>query len=57
MRRPSTCVVPAGRSGVRIPLEAKFLFQNAQTFLGPSQPPVKWVPGFILEGKAAGTSR
>ena len=36
-----------GRSGVRMPV-------GARPELGPTQPSVRWVPGFFLGGKAGG---
>ena len=39
----------AGRSGDRIPVWARF-FAQVQTVLGPTQPPVQWVPG-LSRGK------
>jgi hypothetical protein len=40
-------------SGVRIPGEIRQL-SSSKTFrtpLGPTQPPIKWVPGFFPKGK------
>jgi hypothetical protein len=34
----------AGRSGDRIPVEARFS-EPARPALGPNQPPIQWLPG------------
>jgi hypothetical protein len=43
-----------GRSGVRIPAEVRdfSLIQNLQTVMGPTQPRIQWVLGFLLEDGA-----
>lgn len=47
----------AGRSGIRIPAEAKdfCLFRNVSTpAVGPTQPSTQWVPTFCPGNKVAG---
>ena len=40
----------------KIPVRARF-FASLQTGPGPTQPPIKWVPGLFPGGKAAGVWR
>ena len=46
------------RDGSRFesPQRQNFFYKMHRPVFGPSQPPVKWVPGFFPDGKTAGTS-
>jgi hypothetical protein len=39
--------------GVRSPKEAKGFFSSSRPALGPTQPPVQWVPGVLSPGQSA----
>jgi hypothetical protein len=45
-----------GQAGVRILVGARgfSLFRTSRLALGPTQPPVRWVPGFFPQGKVPG---
>jgi hypothetical protein len=48
----------AGRSGDRIPLGGGRDFPHMHIpTLGPTHPPVQWIPGLFLEVKATGACR
>jgi hypothetical protein len=43
----------AGRSRVRIPVIEIIFSQTSRQALGLTQPPIQWVPGFLLRDKVA----